>query len=180
MSAVAGGGVPDIHDLIERLGAGLEGVTPGEWAVTGISMDTGNISVGQRDLRIVLAEVTNAASFAEMLTGAMRRGGGGFSQSDCKSQHANARHIALCSPDNIRALLSHIAALSADLASAKEALERLVPASKLLAANAEGCAINHYGEDYAIHGLPGWLADCLADIDAARTTLRSLNKEDGA
>lgn len=68
--------------------------TAGPWEVTGISMDTGNISVGQRDLRIVIADVTNAASFGDMIAGAMRRGGGSFSQGDATTQFANARLIA--------------------------------------------------------------------------------------
>lgn len=73
---------------------GGEKHTPGPWAVTGISQDTGNISVGQRDLRIVIADVTNAASFGDMLAGAMARGGGSFRQSDASTQFANARLIA--------------------------------------------------------------------------------------
>lgn len=77
--------------------------TPGPWAVTGISMSTGSISVGQRDQRIVIADVTNAASFGDMLGGAMRRGGGKFDQADCSTQHANARLIA-AAPDMFEAL----------------------------------------------------------------------------
>ena len=68
--------------------------TPGPWVVTGVSMTTGNVSVGMKEHRIVIAEVTNAASFGDMLLGAMKRGGGGFEQSDCHTQYANARLIA--------------------------------------------------------------------------------------
>jgi len=57
-------------------------------------MTTGNVSVGMKEHRIVIAEVTNAASFGDMLTGAMMRGGGGFDANDCHTQHANARLIA--------------------------------------------------------------------------------------
>lgn len=45
--------------------------------------------------------------------------------------------------------------------------EQLLTTAKLLYANAVGCAQNHYGEDFYLHGMPGWLADCLKDIEAA-------------
>lgn len=65
-------------------------------------MTTGNVSVGMKEHRIVIAEVTNAASFGDMLAGAMKRGGGGFEQSDCHTQFANARLIA-AAPDLLEA-----------------------------------------------------------------------------
>jgi hypothetical protein len=46
-------------------------------------------------------------------------------------------------------------------------IERLLSAAKLLYANAEGCAVNHYAGDFEQQGLPGWLIDCKADIEAA-------------
>ena len=76
--------------------------TPGPWAITGVSQNTGNISVGSKAQRIVIADVTNAASFGDMLSGAMRRGGGGFAQSDCATQFANADLIA-AAPDLLSA-----------------------------------------------------------------------------
>lgn len=79
--------------------------TPGPWVVTGVSMTTGNISVGMKEHRIVIAEITNAASFGDMLAGAMRRGGGGFEQSDCHTQYANANLIA-AAPDLLDALVN--------------------------------------------------------------------------
>lgn len=47
------------------------------------------------------------------------------------------------------------------------ALADLRKSAALLLQNSIGCAANHYGDDYQIHGLPGWLADCEASIEAA-------------
>ena len=54
---------------------------------------------------------------------------------------------------------------------ADDPIRRLLVAAKLLYANSEGCAVNHYSDDFAIHGLPGWLTDCAADIQAAEAAL---------
>ena len=43
--------------------------------------------------------------------------------------------------------------------------------ARVLLQNAEGCAVNHYGEDYHLHGEPGWLRDCRSSIEAAEKTL---------
>lgn len=72
--------------------------TPGPWKIKSISQETGSIGVGSEAHRILIADVTNAASFGDMLSGAMRRGGGSFSQDDCTTQFANARLIA-AAPD---------------------------------------------------------------------------------
>lgn len=58
--------------------------------------------------------------------------------------------------------------MTADMPDAVKVLERLIAAAKLLYANAEGCALNHHGADFELHGMPGWLADCAADIAAAQ------------
>ena len=47
-------------------------------------------------------------------------------------------------------------------------IARLLTTAKLLYANAVGCAVNHYGEDFVrSHGKLGWLSDCEKDILAA-------------
>lgn len=69
--------------------------------------DTGSIGVGSEELRILIADVTNAASLGDMLSGAMRRGGGSFSPNDCSTQFANARLIA-AAPELLDALKSMV------------------------------------------------------------------------
>lgn len=47
-----------------------------------------------------------------------------------------------------------------------ERLARIRTSMALLQQNSEGCAQNHYGDDAAVHGMPGWLVDTKADLDA--------------
>ncbi len=68
--------------------------TPGPWTFDTISMETGDYGVSQRDLRISICHVHNAASFGDFITGALKRGGGRFEQSDAHTQMANALLIA--------------------------------------------------------------------------------------
>lgn len=63
------------------------------------------------------------------------------------------------------------------LEEAVKALEALRKSALLLQQNAEGCAVNHYGEDFSIHGMPGWLSDTAADIEFARATLAKIKGE---
>lgn len=61
-----------------------------------------------------------------------------------------------------------------------EAFENLLTSAKILHQNAVGCAVNHYGEDYEIHGLPDWLAGTEMDIinaDLIRSAARPLVRE---
>lgn len=73
-------------------------------------------------------------------------------------------HVSLAQPANVLALLD-------DRERLREALGQLRKSATLLQQNAEGCAVNHYGEDFAIQGLPGWLADTAADIGRATAAL---------
>lgn len=50
-------------------------------------------------------------------------------------------------------------------------LRHLVQTANLLLQNAEGCAVNHYGQDYQLHGEPGWLRDCRLTIKHAQQVL---------
>lgn len=58
-----------------------------------------------------------------------------------------------------------------ELERLRRALGAVTKTANLLYANAVGCATNHYGDDIHEHGLPGWLADCAKDIQAARAAL---------
>jgi len=83
----------DVSKLIEDLRAGLEGVTPGEWRV------------GPVDDTIVTA--ADGSEVAQI--------DGDYNEPDLwPIMEANAAHIARCSPDNIAALLNHVAALEAE------------------------------------------------------------------
>lgn len=52
-----------------------------------------------------------------------------------------------------------------------EGLERLRKSAAMLQQNSEGCAVNHYGEDFGLFGMPSWLADTATDIEAARALI---------
>jgi hypothetical protein len=60
---------------------------------------------------------------------------------------------------------------AAEIERLRAALAALLVSSKMLLENSHGCAINHYGEDYSIHGCPGWLSDCQRDVEAADKVL---------
>ena len=64
----------------------------------------------------------------------------------------------------------------------RDALERLRKEAVLLLQNSEGCAVNHYGEDFALYGMPGWLIDARIAVEAsgkALTPPQALSKRDG-
>ena len=68
--------------------------TPGPWVWRSISMNDGNYGVSAVSVPIVIASVHNAASFGDMIAGALKRGGGELRQDDNATQRANARLIA--------------------------------------------------------------------------------------
>lgn len=63
--------------------------------------------------------------------------------------------------------------------SREDVFRRLIQTATLLYQNAEGCAVNHHGHDFATQGTPGWLVDAKADIDAARHSLLSEGEGNG-
>lgn len=58
--------------------------------------------------------------------------------------------------------------LQAELADLEGRCVRLLQAGRLLQANMLGCAQDHHSHDFAEQGMPGWLVDTQADIDAAQ------------
>ncbi|WP_395443622.1 hypothetical protein [Caulobacter sp. UC70_42] len=48
-----------------------------------------------------------------------------------------------------------------------DAMKALRSHAVTLLQNSEGCAANHYGEDYQLFGMPGWLADARAVVERA-------------
>lgn len=57
------------------------------------------------------------------------------------------------------------------IAVLEKAMEALRKTAVLLLQNAQGCAVNHYGGDFEMHGLPGWLCDARTEIEAATAVL---------
>lgn len=66
---------------------------------------------------------------------------------------------------------SALSAMRAERDAMRPALKKLVTTALLLQQNAEGCAFNHHQHDFAEQGMPGWLVDTRADIEAARAAL---------
>lgn len=60
-----------------------------------------------------------------------------------------------------------------DQAEPSDVFARLLVAAKLLYENSKGCAQNHYGNDLAEQGMPGWLSDTWRDIERADAALRA-------
>jgi hypothetical protein len=58
-----------------------------------------------------------------------------------------------------------------------EALTKLRFSAAVLLQNAEGCAVNHYGADYNLHGEPGWMADCRHPIENALLVLSKIKEQ---
>jgi len=66
----------------------------------------------------------------------------------------------------------------AEITRLRVALEPLVSAAKLLAANSEECLKQHHGFDPKRYAVPGWLTDAQRDIDRASAALQE-GKADG-
>ena len=57
------------------------------------------------------------------------------------------------------------------------ALGMTIKTAELLLQNSIGCAVNHYGADFQLHGMPGWLADAERQIKDARARLGPASRQ---
>jgi len=78
-------------------------------------------------------------------------------------QHGDPMH-----PSEIAATITQ---LRARVAGLEEGLEVLRREATILCQNSMACAANHYGVDFSIFGMPGWLADSQARIEKAAALL---------
>ena len=65
-----------------------------------------------------------------------------------------------------RAALRRVEALEAGLRS-------VIHEGELLLQNAEGCALNHYGHDVELFGMPGWITTCRERLTEARALMET-------
>ena len=110
-----------LADELERLD---KVATPGPFAISGVSLDTGSVSVRHVEQRIIIAEFTNAASFGDFIREALERRTFG-SPDAAKTQYANVDlYIKLRNnTDTIIAALRQCATLRAQVQAGREALE---------------------------------------------------------
>lgn len=81
---------------------------------------------------------------------------------------ANGSRPWLGIADTFNEAADAIERLQAELADLDGRCVRLLQAGRLLQANMLGCAQDHHSHDFAEQGMPGWLVDTQADIDAAQ------------
>ena len=99
-------------DIEQRLREAMDGVTPGPWAV--------EQSMSRKYLDAVLFQYQSGMKGTVALIGKETAQVGA---SELDEQNANSAYIALCSPDNIGALLDTIASLRSKLEEAEGALK---------------------------------------------------------
>ncbi|RWO57167.1 hypothetical protein [Mesorhizobium sp.] len=102
-------GDPPPSDLIAELWAGLDGVTPGPWDV----MTCNTVRAIDGDMAIPIFDARMPWKKHRHTTTAV------------KQEWHNARHVARCSPDNIRILLDRIATLEESALKAEAERDRM-------------------------------------------------------
>jgi hypothetical protein len=156
---------PEGAVVLREIVEGLEGVTPGPWVENGQIVYYPD-SFNAREINYVArCSPASIRKISEMVAADKAR----IAELEVLLAEANlvGDVVGNISESNIK----RIAAL-------ETAMERLIKTTVLLKQNSEGCAVNHYGDDYATHGMPAWLADCESEIKAARAVL-SKEKNDG-
>lgn len=106
------------------------------------------------------------AELAKVISAAMAEGERWREESERIGTHGPG--CADWGPRHYECLRAELSALRERMAEAEKVIERLGTTAALLQANAEGCAVNHHGEDFHLHGMPGWLSDTAKDIVRAR------------
>ncbi len=147
-----------MSDIEQRLREAMDGVTPGPWELVSLSGYGSPFSI-----RMAYTSSSPNAPKTHYGVQSVRT-------------RADAVYIALCSPDNIGALLDTIASLRSKLEEAEGALE---PFATLLA------ALAHTPDSTEVAALPSAKVDQLlslkvGDLRRARRTLASLREADHA
>jgi hypothetical protein len=78
--------------------------TPGPWVINGVLQNSGSLTIGAPEQRIVVADVHNAASLGDFINAALAGKGRFGHQDDASTQWANAQLIA-AAPDTLAALV---------------------------------------------------------------------------
>jgi len=112
--------MPEIMKLAREMREGLEGVTDGPWSFERMIGAVGcvNAKIGG------FAKLFDVRGWG-YFTGSGHGGLGLPDATASKIHDANGRHVARCSPDNIRILLDHIEAQVADRVSCQARVEEL-------------------------------------------------------
>lgn len=147
-----------MSDIEQRLREAMHGVTPGPWVA--------EQSMSRKYLDAVLFQYQSGMKGTVALIG---KEAAQVGASELDEQNANSAYIALCSPDNIGALLDTIASLRSKLEEAEGALEKC---QRVLAMMTDG--------KMSKPSVVSAFAQCVEAEIAARRTLASLREADHA
>lgn len=131
-------------ELIERLRAGLDGVTPGPWEID----DLAERRVASFPVR------AHGKSIAAVWA---RARGGAVTAATIFEGKRNAAHIALCSPDNICALLDRIASLEAERDDARRQRDEIGRAWDEADARAKEAEVRAASLEAALDSVQEWV-----------------------
>ena len=150
-----------MSDLEQRLREAMDGVTPGPWVA--------EQSMSRKYLDAVLFQYQSGIKGTVALIG---KEAAQVGASELDEQNANSAYIALCSPNNISALLDTIASLRSKLEEAEGALKA---AREFIADEFNDDAYEEFGE-----WLPPEARAVHKQLCEAEATLASLREADHA